>query len=500
MSALQCVIDHAKETALLESISTTIEWDQRTYMPAAASSYRAEQLTLLSGMLHRRNTSPEYGDLLAAAVDEVDGSVPHHPNTATIRVLKKQYEKATKLPNELVEQLTKNGIEGQQAWIEARKQKKFEILQPFLERTIKLKREEAQAIGFDDCMYDALLDTYEPDEKTSRVREVFASLRDQLVVLLQDIVESGTKPPVEILTRSFPIEQQRQIGQLAASKIGFDFEDGRLDVTTHPFCTTLGPRDVRITTRYDERFLPSALFGTLHEAGHGLYEQGLDKEYFGLPPGKYCSMAIHESQSRLCENLVGRSESFWSHFFPEVQKAFPNSLNDVDAGTFFRAINDVKPSLIRVEADEITYNLHIIVRFELEQELINGELSVADLPAEWNERYELLLGITPPDDGDGVLQDIHWSATYIGYFPTYALGNLYAAQFFDQADKDLGGLDEQFRRGEFDPLRQWLKENVHARGNCYSAAELVKHVTSEELSETSLVNQLRKKYQVIYGI
>lgn len=451
-------------------------------------------------MLHRRKTDPHYGESLQAASDAVNSSSKHDDDATTIRVLKRDFEKVTKLPLALVEALTKNGIEGQQAWVEARKQRKFQLLQPFLERTIELKREEAQAIGYDECMYDALLDSYEPEEETARVRQVFASLRDQLVPLLQAVVGSDRKPSVEILSRTYPVDQQRQIGRLAATQIGFHFDDGRLDVTNHPFCETLGPNDIRLTTRYDERFFPSAFFGTLHEAGHGIYEQGLRKELFGLPPGKHCSMAIHESQSRLWENLVGRNEAFLNYFFPQAKAAFPAALTDVDAGEFFNAINAVTPSLIRVEADEVTYSLHIIIRFELEQEMIDGDLAVADLPEAWNSRYQEFLGITPPHDGDGVLQDIHWSGSDIGYFPTYALGSLYAAQFFDQAEKDLGSLDEQFQKGEFQTLRQWLNTNVHEPGQCYSAAELVRKVTGSELTEASLINRLRAKLEKVYGI
>jgi len=500
MAAIEKAIRHAREIALVDATKAVISWDEQTKMPTAPGPYRAEQLTFLSGLKHQKETDPAYGDLLAEASEEVAQHDPGGDEVACIHTLRRDFEKATKLPQSLVESLTQNSVTGQQAWIEARKQDRFEMLQPFLERTIELKREYAEAIGYDECMYDALLDEFEPKEKTRRVRDVFKALRDGLVPLLQSIVGSDKQPTTDVLTASYPVDKQREIGQLAASQFGFDFQQGRLDVTTHPFCTTLGPQDVRLTTRYDENFFSSAFFGTLHEAGHGMYEQGLRNDWYGLPPGKACSMAIHESQSRLWENSVARSRAYWNFFFPEVQNRFGDSVKGCDAEGFYRAVNAVKPSLIRVEADEVTYNLHIIIRFELEQLLIEGELSVADLPAAWNEKYRDFLGIEPPNNSDGVMQDIHWPLGYLGYFPTYALGNLYAAQFLEQAEKDLGDVDDQFERGEFDPLRNWLREKIHQRGQCITAAELVKETTGQPLSEQPLLDRLQAKYADLYGL
>ena len=293
---------------------------------------------------------------------------------------------------------------------------------------------------------------------------------------------------------------QEAFGKLVAGAIGFDFQRGRLDVTHHPFCSSMGPHDCRITTRYDEHYFPMAFFGILHEAGHGLYDQGLPTAHYGLPPGSYVSLGIHESQSRLWENAVGRSRAFWQFFFPVAQQQFPDALADVSLDDFHFAINDVRPSLIRIEADEATYNLHIIIRFELERAALRGDLSVADLPGAWREKYREYLGIEPPNDADGVLQDIHWSAGLIGYFPTYTLGNLYAAQFFQQADADLGGIDDLLSRGEFGPLLQWLRERIHARGQCYSAAELADTVTGKPLTHQPLLDLLRRKFEPLYGI
>ena len=301
------------------------------------------------------------------------------------------------------------------------------------------------------------------------------------------------------MRREFPIDQQDKFCRLASEKIGFDYSRGRLDVTHHPFCTELGPDDVRMTTRFDPNFFSSAFFGTLHEAGHGIYEQGLRADQYGLPSGKYCSLGIHESQSRLWENLVGRSRSFWQHFFKPAQEHF-ESLNDMAMDDFYRAINAVGPSLIRVEADEATYNLHIIIRFELERELLNGELKTDDLPAAWNSKYEQYLGIRPESDANGVLQDIHWSAGLVGYFPTYSLGNLYASQFFDRIKAEHGDLDAMFTEGNFGPLKDWLNINVHQKGNCFASDELGKLVSGEPLSHQPLMAHLRKKLEPIYQL
>ena len=286
---------------------------------------------------------------------------------------------------------------------------------------------------------------------------------------------------------------------MAAAAIGFDFDRGRLDVTHHPFCTEMGPDDTRITTRYDENFFPMAFFGILHEAGHGIYDQGLRGECYGTGPGEYLSLGFHESQSRMWENQVGRSRPFWNHMYSKAQQSF-ESLADVALDDFYFAINNVEPSLIRVEADEVTYNLHIIIRFELEQAFMSGDVSVDDLPGAWSEKYQHYLGISPPNDADGVMQDIHWSAGLIGYFPTYSLGNLYAAQLFDKADEELGGLHEQFARGEFQPLKDWLVEKIHKPGRCYSASQLIERVTGNPLSHHHLVNYLYGKLGPLYGV
>ena len=500
MQAFDELCSLARQSSLLESIEAVLGWDERTYMPEAAGAYRAEQMTYISGLVHKRRTDPRLGELIAELADSELAKDPHSDSGTTIRQLKRDYDKRVKLPQELVEELTRASVLGQQAWVKARPANDFASFAPHLEKLYGLKRRQAECLGYTDHPYDALLDDYEPGAKTAEVARVLAALRDELAPLVQAIMQSGRKAPEEILSRNYPKDAQETFGKAAAAAIGFEFARGRLDVTHHPFCSGMGPSDCRITTRYDEQFFPSAFFGTLHEAGHGIYDQGLRTDLFGLPPGTYVSLGIHESQSRMWENLVGRSRAFWQHFFPQFQAAFGEAMRGVSVDEFFWAINHVAPSLIRVEADEATYNLHIIIRFELEQALLTGDLEVAELPAAWNEKYRKYLGITPPDDKDGCLQDVHWSAGLVGYFPTYSLGNLYASQFFEKANAELGGLDAQFARGEFAPLKMWLQKNIHQRGQCYPAADLVKLVTGQPLSHAALMRHLRAKLGPLYGV
>jgi carboxypeptidase Taq len=469
-------------------------------MPPAAGEYRAEQMTLMSGLLHQRRTDPRLGELLDQLAASDMAAEEHSETGSTIRELKRQYDKRVKLPQSLVEELTRASVLGQQAWVKAREDDNFALFAPHAEKLFHLKRQQAECLGYEQHAYDALLDDFEPDAKTSDIAAVLSDLRAELVPLVQAIMESGRQAPLTILQREYPAAAQEAFGKAAAAAIGFDFKRGRLDVTHHPFCSGMGPHDCRITTRYDERFFNSAFFGILHEAGHGIYDQGLRPEQFGLPPGTYVSLGIHESQSRMWENLVGRSRAFWQHFFPRLQAAFPAAVGDVKLDDFYFAATHVAPSLVRVEADEATDNLQIIMRFVLEQALLSQDLAIGDLPAAWREKYEQYLGGKPANDANGCLQDIHWSAALIGYFPTYSLGNLYASQFFEQADRDLGGLAQQFARGEFGQLKSWLNEKIHHRGQCYSAAELVQLVTGQPLSHAPLMRHLRGKLAPLYGL
>ncbi len=482
---------------MLGAIDSLLAWDERTMMPEAAGEYRAEQATLLAGMIHRRETDPQLGEWLSQLAETELAKDRHGDSGTVIRELKREYDKRIRLPQSLVEEIARTSVLGQQCWVAARKNNDFKLFAPILSKMIGLKRDEADALGYRGCRYDALLDHYEPGAVTSQVASVLGALRDQLVPLVAAIRESGRQGDIGILQRHYPTAEQQRFGRQIAAQIGFDFQRGRLDVTAHPFCSETGPNDCRITTRYNERHFNEAFFGILHEAGHGLYEQGLPSDQYGLPTGMTISLGIHESQSRMWENLVGRSQSFWEYFYPLAQAAFSDALCDVPLDEFYFAINDVRPSLIRVEADEVTYNLHILIRFELELALINDGLAVASLPAAWNEKYRQYLGLTPPSDADGVLQDIHWSAGLVGYFPTYSLGNLYASQFFAAANQELG--DAAFRQGSFHPLRQWLLDKIHSQGRRFTAAELVERVSGRPLSHEALIQHLRAKFGRLYS-
>lgn len=489
-----------REATVLGTALAVLGWDERTQMPKAGGPYRAEQIRVLSGMLHDRETDPRLGENLSKLAESDLAADRESDSGAAIYWLKRGYDKRVRLPKRLVEELAETSVLGQQAWVSARQDDSFETFRPLLEKTIQLKREEADALGWEDCRYDALLDDYEPEAKTAQVAQVLAGLREALVPLVAAVGESDRRVDSEILTRRYPVEDQKKLGFVVSEAIGFDHARGRIDTTDHPFCTSLGPKDCRITTRYDEHHFSGAFFGTMHESGHGIYDQGLPEAEYGLPLGSAVSLGIHESQSRMWENFVGRSAAFWEFFYPRVRELFAASLADVSLDAFYSAINEVKPSLIRVEADEVTYNLHILIRFELERALLDGELSPADAPGAWNEKYRRYLGIEPPSDADGVLQDVHWSAGLIGYFPTYALGNLYAAQFFAKAAADLGDLEAQFRRGEFTPLKDWLRENIHSQGRRYSASRLVEQVTGRSLSHAPLIDYLQGKLGPLYGL
>lgn len=483
------------EIGRLTAVDALVQWDQDTYMPKQGVQARAEMCAQIAITAHQLQTSNELGDLLS----EVEETGEPARDTI-IREAKRNYERAVRLPSNLVEQLSRASSLAKDAWAQARQKDDFQAFAPHLEGLLDLARQKADAIGFESERYDALVDEYEPGSTTAEIDALFKSLREALVPLVKAIGQSANPIDDEILRRHYPEAAQEELCRHLASAICFDFTAGRLDRSVHPFCTSMGPRDVRVTTRFDERFFSPAIFGVLHEVGHGLYEQGLDPAHQFTPMATATSLGIHESQSRLWENMVGRSLPFWKHHYPAAQEHFPEALGDVSLDAFHRAINKSAPSLIRVEADEVTYSLHIIMRFELERELIAGRLAVKDLPAAWNQKSEEFLGLTPPNDADGCLQDIHWSLGGFGYFPTYALGNLYAAQFFEQAHKDQGDLDSQIARGESQPLRNWLQENIHAHGMRFRAADLCERVTGERLSIAPFMQYLNTKYKPLYGL
>jgi carboxypeptidase Taq len=505
-AALQRLKEIDREHRLLVHASAVLHWDQETYMPEAAVQDRADQLALLSGLMHDRITQPEIAEKLSAlGVSFEQDPVPRVPDTfqvserAFLREQARQFRRNSKIPRRVVTELTKQTAIGQRVWVEARKASDFSMFSGQLAVILALVREVSSCLGFEDHPYDPLLDEFEPWMKSAEVGEVFAGLREGLKKLLDKIRGSGKTADADFLNLSYEIEKQRSFGLEVLEALGYDFKRGRLDESAHPFTTTLGSSDVRITTRYDSRFFPSAIFGTIHECGHGLYELGFDPSVQGTLLAEGASLGLHESQSRMMENMIGRSLPFWTHFYPKLKKVFPDSLADVDLRRFYEGVNRVTPSFIRVEADEVTYNLHILLRFELEKQLVSGDLAVDELPAAWNAKMEELLGLKPPDDAKGVLQDIHWSGGMFGYFPTYSLGNLYAAQFFNTLEQDVSEWRKQVERGRFQSIIDWLKTNIHKHARVYPAQELCTRVTGESLNPRYLLEYLVKKFGDIYG-
>jgi len=490
-----------REVGMLTSIGYALEWDEQTQMPPGGADHRAEQKAVIARLAHARLTDPALGDLLAAAEDEAAGDAPDSDRRAIARQARRSYDRAVKLPGSLVEALTRTTALAHHGWVEARKASDVAAFVPWLEKVVALCQSKSACLSVPGAAaYDALLDEFEPGETTAGVREIFDGLRAPLVDLVQRVGASGRAPRRDVLTREFAVDAQEALGREAAKALGYDFSRGRLDVSVHPFSITLGPGDSRITTRYHAQRFGDSFFGVLHETGHALYEQGLPAEHFGTGLGEACSMGVHESQSRLWENLVGRTPAFWAHFFPKARAAFPGVLDDLDAAAWVAAVNDIQPSPIRVEADEATYNLHIMLRFELEQALIAGDLRPADVGTAWDDKLHAMLGIRPVDAASGCLQDVHWSAGLFGYFPTYALGNLMASQFFAAARRDLGDLEADFARGEFGPLRDWLRRNVHQHGQRYSARELVLRATGAPFSPEPLLEHLRTKAALYFGV
>ncbi len=499
--AYQELLARARELALIGSVNGVLGWDQEVNMPRKGAAWRAEQSAYLAGLAHRKATTPEINDLLSAIEESDLVSDPLSDVAVNAREWRREYDRATKLPTEFVERFSRTASLAQNIWAEARARADFSLYAPKLDELIELTRQKAEYYGYEDKPYDALLDEFEPGEKTENVKRLFAGLREELVPFLQEIVDAPKQPDFGLVEdREYPVERQRILGEMASAALGLDYASARLDVSTHPFSTNFGPGDQRITTRFDPRNFGDSFFSILHETGHALYEQNLPDEFFGLPRGSAVSLGIHESQSRTWENLVGRSQAFWRYFFPLTRQIFPKTLSDVRMEDFHFAVNAVKPGYIRVDADEVTYNLHIMLRFEIEQAIINEGLPVEEIPAAWNALFKAYLGLDVPDDSKGVLQDIHWSFGAMGYFPTYALGNLYAAQFFAQARNDIPDMDVLFAAGNFEPLLNWLRQRVYQHGQRYRAHELVQVVTGKPLSYKPLMSYLRDKYSQLYGI
>ncbi|MCH2144958.1 MAG: carboxypeptidase M32 [Phycisphaerales bacterium] len=489
-----------QEGSLLGSTAEILSWDQETMMPSGGLEYRSRQMALLARLSHERRTDPRLEELLNEA--EAEGHAEDSPEHAQIREIRRDYEMATRLPADLVEEFAKLSSVSQHVWADARKNSDFQAFKPHLEQLVELSRRKADCLGIPEGgeRWDALADTYEPGMRASEVAAVFEPLRDRLSNLIKELGASSNGPSNAFNEATIEIDAQSTFVREIATAFGFDFERGRLDRSVHPFCGGSHCNDVRLTTRFQPTEFNDALGSTMHEAGHGLYEQGLPFSMVGLPLGEAISLGIHESQSRMWENQVGRSEAFWKWCAPRAKEKIGAPLAHLSFEDFYGGANIVRPGFIRVEADEATYNLHIMIRFELERAIIGGDLAVADIPGEWNRMYKDYLGLDVPEDRVGCLQDVHWSMGAMGYFPTYTLGNLYCAQFFNTACEQIPGLEDGFSRGEFAPLLDWLRENIHRHGRRYSASELCLKVTGRPLSSDPLVDYLENKLRPLYGI
>ncbi len=482
----------------LNAAAALLEWDQETYMPSGAAEARAQQLATLKTLAHERFIADEVGSLLDALEQDAE-DVEDETDLALVRVARRDFDRATKLSAGFVARFTRAKARAMEAWKRARAADDFSHFAPHLQEIVDLSVEQADTVGYAEHRYDALLDEYEPGTTWADIDRVFRSLRADLVPIVQALADAAP-PDDAALRRPYDEAKQWSFGLDTIRAFGYDFERGRQDRSAHPFSTSFSVDDVRITTRTAPDFFPSGFFGTLHEAGHALYEQGIDPSLARSPLASGTSLGMHESQSRMWENLVGRSRPFWRWAYPRLQQTFPDALRGVDERDFYRAINRVRPSLIRVEADEVTYNLHVMLRFELETALIEGDLAVRDVPDAWNQAMQEMLTLAPASDADGCLQDVHWSLGALGYFPTYTLGNLMSVQLFDAAKRDLGDLDVPFAEGEFGPLLGWLREHVHQYGRARSAADILHDATGESLSAEPWLAYVRDKFGAVYGV
>jgi len=496
--AYEALMVQMRELDVIGQISGLLGWDQEVMMPPKAAAMRAEQLAWLSKEGHTRMTAPEVGELISAAESEVNGSEVEQGN---IRIIRDSYDKATKKPTEFVEEKARHTSKSIVSWTEAREKNDFSIFRDDLAKMIDMSRQLAGYLGYEDNPYDALLDLYESGLCVAKLDPLFQGLRDSSVPLIKAVSELENKPDCSwVHKHPWPKASQEALSQAISEAIGFDFQAGRRDESTHPFCGGSNPDDVRWTTRYDEKEPYGAIYGTMHETGHALYEQGRPRDLDFQPVGEANGLGVHESQSRLWENQVGRSLAFCEWSFPMWQEHFPDNFEGVTPEMLWQAVNQVEASLIRVEADEATYNLHIMIRYEIEKKLINGELEVDDLPDAWDDMYEEFLGVRSPTRTEGVLQDIHWSFGAFGYFPTYTLGNLYSAQLLQAAEKDIGSIDEQVRRGEFTPLLDWMRTHVHARGSILEPSDHIEEATGEQPKPDAFVAYLADKINALYGV
>ena len=487
----------------LRHVASLAHWDQQTMMPPRGGVARAESLATLQRITHDMFINDETGSLLDAAASELNGADPTSDDACLVRLVRRQWDKARRVPTDLAAEMTRAASLGQEAWIVAREESDFATFAPYLTRNFELVRRYVEchrgADGFESD-YDVVLDDFEPEMKTTTVSRLFGELRNELVPMIARLSSEGATVDDRPLFGHFPVEDQRPLIDETIALMGFSHEGWRLDDTVHPFATRIGRGDVRITTRWDETYFPAGLYGAMHECGHGLYEAGIPASLARSPLGAGESLGMHESQSRLWENMVGRGRPFCGVLAPRVAQHLGGSLAGLDPDVLYRAVNRIRPSYIRVESDEVTYALHIVLRFELEQRLIDGTLAIDDLPEAWNSRFEEFFGMKIDNDANGVLQDVHWAAGLIGYFPTYALGNLIAGQLWERVQIDVPDLDERIAAGELAPLREWLGEHIHRHGSKFTTTELLVREAGGPISVQPFVGYLKRKLGQIYDL
>ena len=494
---LELLKERLGEVADIDRAASVLSWDQQVNMPPGGNEARGRQLATLSKIAQEKFITDEVGRLIDDLKQELNGA--DTDEAALVRVAARNYDKARRVPPSFIAEQAIVTSKAFEAWMEARGKSDFSIFQPHLERVVELVHQYISFFPAGEHPYDTLLDDYEPGMKTAEVKAIFDGLRPKQVKLIKAIA-SSRQVKDDFLFKKFNEKKLNQFGEEVITSFGYDWTRGRQDKAPHPFQTTFSVNDVRITTRYEDDNPLATLFSTMHEAGHAMYEQGIKPAYERTPLAGGTSLAVHESQSRMWENLIGRSLPFWEHFYPSLKKLFPSQFDGVSLKTFYKAINKVEPSLIRVNADEATYNLHIMLRLELEIGMVEGAIAVKDLPEIWNTKMREYLGVTPPDDAKGVLQDIHWSYGAIGYFSTYALGNLVSVQLWEKINKDIRNFDDQIRKGDFSELLAWLRKNIYEHGQKYQPQTLVERVTGSRISPAPYVRYLTKKYSEIYGL
>jgi carboxypeptidase Taq len=498
MQAVEQAHEIMRKVKDLNAVSAVLGWDQETYMPSGGIEARAEHIATIDTLSHEvltGDTARRTADNLRSGLDTLTGD-----DKEIMTLFLRDHDRAVKLPDSLVRETSRAQSLAQEGWKKAKSEKNFAIFAPHLERLIGLKIQAAELYGYTENRYDALMDLFEPGMKVSIIKPVFERLRQGTVELLDKVLPLRDSINDEILHKSYEREKQLEFGKSIVNKLGFDFERGRVDLSAHPFCTNFAPTDVRLTTRILENDIRSCLFGLIHEAGHGMYEQGVNMKYFRTFAAEGTSMGIHESQSLFWENVIARTEEFWQWALPQLKTVFPEQLGDTTPRDFYRAINVMRPSFIRIDSDETTYNLHIILRFEIEEAFINEKIRVNDIPELWNEKMRTSLGIVPRNDAEGCLQDVHWSFGGYGYFPSYTLGKLYAAMLWTQLQKEKPEVRNLIASGDFGPILEWLRSNIHQYGRTQMSEEIMQRVTGRGLTETDFLAYVGAKAQDVYNL